>query len=252
MAAQALNVRVAVAATLAETIRDIKRYKEKPNPSKRLLQVKLDKLIADKDDLFAKHCLYVELSKKSLEAEELVSWITPHMDLASDLIDALYLDIESKETEAAAQQKTTDDAAIQTAKTREIQVVKLQCETEEMSLNDRIDTMMLIVDDEERTEKDDAVEVQTLLNQVHENHQDLIKSLSHLNSLTSDDNKLKEQFAKQEEVKKHVATNAAKALLFIKKHTPSSRSESFPFEHLIPFHRLPFENRKGEESCFQR
>ena len=65
MAAQALNVRVAVAATLAETIRDIKRYKEKPNPSKRLLQVKLDKLIADKDDLFAKHCLYAELSKKS-------------------------------------------------------------------------------------------------------------------------------------------------------------------------------------------
>ena len=73
MAAQALNVRVAVAATLAETIRDIKRYKEKPNPSKRLLQVKLDKLIADKDDLFAKHCLYAELSKKSLEAEE--EWV---------------------------------------------------------------------------------------------------------------------------------------------------------------------------------
>ena len=44
MAAQALGARVAAAALLTNTIREINRYKDKPDKRKRLLQSKLDKL----------------------------------------------------------------------------------------------------------------------------------------------------------------------------------------------------------------
>ena len=60
MAAQALGARTAAAATLVNTIREIKRYQENPNKKKRLLQSKLDKLHKEKDELFAKHCFYAD------------------------------------------------------------------------------------------------------------------------------------------------------------------------------------------------
>ena len=97
MAAQALNARAATATTLKDTIRDITRYKQKPNPSKRLLQVKLEKLLSDKDELFSKHCIYAELSKKDPDSAEMLDWINPHMDSASDLADDLYLLIDEQQ-----------------------------------------------------------------------------------------------------------------------------------------------------------
>ena len=169
MAAAALNVRNAAAAALKDTIRDIQRYKAKPNPNKRLLQVKRQELQAVKDELFAKHCQYAEVSKKALDLDEMVEWITPHMDDASDLLDEVYLDIDTLENQTAAQQKTVDEAALKAAKDNEIRVAELQIEAEERSLNDRIAIMIEIVEDEDRSTKDDAELVQTYLDQANEN-----------------------------------------------------------------------------------
>ena len=103
MAAQALNARVAAAAALKDTIRDVNRYIQKENPSQRLLQNKHDKLLEDKNDLFTKHCTYSELSKKSLDSEELLDWITPQMDAASDVLDEIILLIDEKKHQLSMQ-----------------------------------------------------------------------------------------------------------------------------------------------------
>ena len=65
MAAQALGARLSAAALLTNTIREINRYKVKPDKRKRLLQSKLDKLCKEKDDLFTKDCLYVDKADKA-------------------------------------------------------------------------------------------------------------------------------------------------------------------------------------------
>ena len=226
MTAAALNARNAAAAALKETIRDIQRYKTKPNPNKRLLQVKHQELQAAKDELFAKHCQYAELSKKNLELEELVQWITPHMDDASDLLDEIYLDIDALENLSAAQQKTVDDAAYKASKDNEMRVAELQSDAEEHSLNDRITLMIDIVEDEERSTKDDSDLVHTYLDQAKENLEDFLKSCDLLKPLLTDEEKLKELFAKQEAVKKHVADNAAQATFFINKVNPDVKVPS--------------------------
>ena len=89
MAAQALGARTAAAATLVNTIREIKRYKENPNKRKRQLQSKLDRLYKEKDELFSKHCFYADKSSLDLQDQDLLDWINPHMDNACDLIDQI-------------------------------------------------------------------------------------------------------------------------------------------------------------------
>ena len=236
MAGAALNVRNAAAAALKESIRDIQRYQGKPNPNKRLLQVKRQELQAAKDELFAKHCQYAEVSKKSLDSEDLVEWITPHMNDASDLLDDVYLLIDALEDQTAAQQRTVDEAALKVAKDNEIRLTELKLEAEERSLNDRIALMITVVDDDNRLTKDDAELVQTYLDQANENLEDFSKSWDMLKSLQTDEEKIKELFAKYEQLKKHVADSAVRATLFINKVNPVGQTSSQELFFIVSFH----------------
>ena len=74
-AAAALNARKAAAATLNSAIDQLTRYKDKPNPSARLLQQKLDYVLEAKEDLTAKHYLYADKANRDLEEDELVTWL---------------------------------------------------------------------------------------------------------------------------------------------------------------------------------
>ena len=221
MAAQALTTRAAAATTLKDTISDITRYTNKPNPSKRLLQVKLEKLLYDKDALFARHCTYAELSKKDTDSEEMLEWINPQMDAATDLADDLYLLIDEIEDKANTTQKEVDDTATKAAKSNEILVAEAQCETNVRTLNNCINTMIAIVNDDTKTAVDDATLVQAYLDQVNESLQETIKSWTDLTTLLGPGAKLNALLKNQETVKKDVADNSAKAAYFIKKYTPS-------------------------------
>ena len=67
MAAQANNERITAAATLMNTVREINRYKSKPDKRKKLLQSKLERLSKEKDELFNKHCLYADKASLNLQ-----------------------------------------------------------------------------------------------------------------------------------------------------------------------------------------
>ena len=67
MAQAASQSRAAAAATVKESIRVLERYIQRDNLSQRLLQTKLDKLTADRDELVAKHYVYGDKSNLSYE-----------------------------------------------------------------------------------------------------------------------------------------------------------------------------------------
>ena len=99
MAEQAtLQGRNAAAAALTETMRELTRFKEKQNISTRLLRQKYEKVIAAKDTLINKHFLYAEKSRKDLNSEELLEWLTPKLDEANDLVDEVFVILEEDET----------------------------------------------------------------------------------------------------------------------------------------------------------
>ena len=100
MAQSASQAQAAAAATVNESIRVLQRYHEGVNPSTRLLQSKLDKLIADKELLVAKHYVYGEKSNKPLDSDEMLNWITPFLDRVLNLSDAVFLQIDSLEANA--------------------------------------------------------------------------------------------------------------------------------------------------------
>jgi hypothetical protein len=227
MAAQALGSRTSAAAVLAETVRDATRYKDKPNPNLRLLQLKVDKLLADKGELFKKHLMYGELSKKELNDEEMSSYITPLMDSASDIADELYIMIDNLETTASNQQKAADEVNIQAEKTNEMQVIELQCDADESALNETINDISAIYNDVNKTEKDDAILVQSYLDQIEELTQGFQKHWGVL-KLHYRDDKLTAFITKQQQLKKTIADTTVKALCFIKKFNPEVAAQPKP------------------------
>ena len=168
MAAQALGARTAAAATLVNTIREIKRYKENPNKRKRQLQSKLDRLYKEKDELFSKHCFYADKSSLDLQDQDLLDWINPHMDNACDLIDEIEIMIEDLDTEALTEQQTHDEEAEAEAKQNEINIAELQSASDEKTLRNLIDAMMVVVNDVAKTSKDDGALVLSYLPQIEE------------------------------------------------------------------------------------
>ena len=60
----ALNARATAATVLAEELRLLKKYYEKERHSRRLLELKLNKLVTAKDDLMARHCHYGQKANK--------------------------------------------------------------------------------------------------------------------------------------------------------------------------------------------
>ena len=90
MAQAASQSRAAAAATVEESIRVLERYIQRDNLSQRLLQTKLDKLTADRDELVAKHYVYGDKSNLSYESDEMLQWITPILDSVIDIYDEAY------------------------------------------------------------------------------------------------------------------------------------------------------------------
>ena len=133
MAQAALQARAAAAATVKESTRALERYRQGANPSSRLLQSKLDKLIADKDELVAKHYVYGDKSNKLYDSEEMEQWITPILDSVLDLTDAVFIKIDELQTAVVQQEVTREETALQTAKTNEMNIAEQQCKSNKRS-----------------------------------------------------------------------------------------------------------------------
>ena len=105
------------------------------------------------------------------------------MDNACDLIDEVEIMIEEFETEELAQQQTQEEEVGLEAKQNEIYLAELQSAADEKALMNLIDTMMLVVSDEEKKSKDDVALVLSYLPQIEESLQNQIKSWNMLKSL---------------------------------------------------------------------
>ena len=177
MAQAALQARAAAAATVNESIRALRRYHTGVNPSSRLLQTKLDKLIADKEQLVASHYVYGEKSNKPLDSEEMLDWITPILDSVLDLSDEVFLTIDGLEaTVVTLREKVEQQAAATTAKQNEASIAEKQYKANEKSLRERVTSMMLIVDDEEKSTNDDENTLRSYLHQIDEHMSEQVKS----------------------------------------------------------------------------
>ena len=225
MAGNALNARNAAAAVLNETIRDATRYKEKDNPNQRLLKNKLDKLTVDKDDLFRKHVVYADASKTELSDPTLTAYINPLMDSASDLADELYILIDGIETAASDLQRQAALVDTEAAKLNERNVIQLQCDNDEHVLTETIDAMKAIYSDESKADKDNAILVQSYLDQIDGFRLDIEKHWAVLRSLYKDD-ELTLFFAQQETLKKTIADVTTKGVSFVRKCIPESFAPS--------------------------
>ena len=200
MSAQAQGARTAAAATLQDTIRDVKRYiqKEEENLSKRLLQSKLEKLTVAKNDLFGKHCYYAEKAGLDISTnEDLLDYINPLMDGASDTLDAIELLLEDLDNAAETNRQTNENAAIENAKKNELAVAEKQCLSDEQTLRANVVAMLAIVNDENMNSKEDATHVRAYLNQIEETLRDLTKSWNMFKLLNLTNEKLDELFATQ-------------------------------------------------------
>ena len=222
MAAPALGARAAAEALLSNTIREITRYKDGPNPNQRLLQAKLDKLYHEKDELFKKHCFYAEKAGVTLSDETMQNYINPLMDDACDLADELELIIVNYEATASTHQQTIDAAALELAKANEVTVAEGQCNADELTLRHIVDAMKVIVDDDARSSKEDSALVMSHLPQVEETLANLTKSWNSLKSLQLSADKLTQLFAKQHEVNTYVKDNVMLATAFVNKVDPDS------------------------------
>ena len=224
MAAQvALHGRAAAPATLQDAVRELTRYKNADMKHPRLLRQKLDSVLAAKEMLVSKHYLYAEKAAKELDSEELVDWITPRLDSAVDLADAVYIQIENLESVNKDNLKSEEEAAIQAKKENTILVAELQCQADEKILIDRVRVMMEVVNDVNKRNKEDAMLVRAYLLQVEESMREQIKSWKVIKTLPLlTEEKLKEVFAREEEVKKHVADRRSLAITFINNIDPET------------------------------
>ena len=222
MAANALAARDAAAAALANLNREITRYKAKPNPSNRLLNSKLEKLQSMKDDLFDKHCLYAEKAGLALTAIEQTNYINPLMDTASDLADELEVLIEQMDEMVVTNQKTLDDAALEQAKQNEITVAIEQNSSDELTLRDRVVTMLAIVTDPAKNDKEDATTVRSHLHQIEDLLQDQTKSWNALKVLPLTEEKRTELFATHQELRSYVSKSIVDATTYVSKIDPDS------------------------------
>ena len=99
----ALHERASSAAYFTEC-RDLNRYKDNARVSKRLLQQKLDKVVEGKEVLLEKYYAYAEKANKDLDSEQFVSWITPKLDIANDVLDEVFVIIEELEAKSENEQ----------------------------------------------------------------------------------------------------------------------------------------------------
>ena len=226
----ALHGRNAAATVLAESLRELKRYREKGTYSQRILQMKLNKVSAAKDDVMTKHCYYGEKANKPLDSQEMVDWLTEKMDSAIDEIDEAELileDIENKqEKEVSTRQKTADDAAAKEKKAAELKIAELQAENDKKTVQDNIKKLSELIEDEAKTEKEDANLAEIMLKEVESAYEEQIKSWNIYKTLVEDENQLKQLFEEETQIKNKLVETRTQANAFIRKIKPESVPET--------------------------
>ena len=222
MAQAALQARAAAAATVNESIRALRRYHTGVNPSSRLLQTKLDKLMADKEQLVASHYVYGEKSNKALDSDEMLDWITPILDSVLDLSDEVFLTIDGLEATVVTLREQVEQQAATTAKQNEALIAEKQYKANEKSLRERVTSMMLIVDDEEKSTDDDANTLRSYLHQIDEHMSEQVKSWNLFKSLATTPEETDAVFAEEETLRKFVSDSCLLASTRISKIQPES------------------------------
>ena len=222
MAQAASQSRAAAAATVKESIRVLERYIQRDNLSQRLLQTKLDKLTADRDELVAKHYVYGDKSNLSYESDEMLQWITPILDSVIDIYDEAFLKLETLEEDVVLQRETQEQQALTEAKANEIAIAEMQYKTTENALRERIDCMIEIVIDASRDSDDDANLIRMYLRQIEGFMSEQIKSWNAYKSLSPSADKLAAVFAEEQELKKYVSDNCLLATARVNKIQPES------------------------------
>ena len=107
---------------------------------------------------------------------------------------------------------------VEAARADERNVTQLQCDTDEHALAETIDAMSAIYMDED---KDNAILVQSYLDQVDGFCQDIEKNWTVLKSLYKDA-ELTEFFTKQETLKKTLSDVTTKGVCLVRKYHPES------------------------------
>ena len=209
----ALHERASSAAYLTECIRYLNRYKDNARVSKRLLQQKLGKVVEGKEVLPKKYYAYAEKANKDLDSEQLVSWITPNLDIANNVLDKVFIIIEELEAKSENEQlqaeRDTSSKALEDKKKMDHAVAQLQADTDEATLKEKITMMTEVINDVDRTSKEDGVLVEAYLKEVSAALEDQIKSWNTLKLLTIDNKKLVEIFSKETEVKGYVSNRCS-------------------------------------------
>ena len=134
MAQAATQARAVAAAALKESTRVLDKYKQTQNPSKRLLQSKLDKTLADKQELIQRHYIYAEKSNVDLDDENEINWLAIRVDAADLVCDEVMIMIETIEEAAEEMQRNTEKAHSESKEKADIQLANLQCASEEKSI----------------------------------------------------------------------------------------------------------------------
>ena len=163
------EARKTAAAALKEKVKDLKRYHAKPaaSVSARLLQQKYDQVVAAQEDLMARHYTYCEKTKRDPEDEEMTEWLSEKTNGVADLLDEVFVKLEKAETESnAAEVKSQKDALTlieEAKKLNNLNVATAQSDADEKLLREQVQSMKVVVDDEEKNSASDATTVQSML-----------------------------------------------------------------------------------------
>ena len=226
MAQAATQTRAVAAAALKESTRVLEKYKQTQNPSKRLLQSKLDKTLADKQELIQRHYIYAEKNNVDLDDENEIDWLATRVDAADLICDEVMIMIETIEEAAEEMQRNTEKAHSESKEKADIQLANLQCASEEKSITDRIQIMIDFVSDETRQSKEDAIDARAYLTQVEESLEKLIKSWNVWKRLPVTEDERKEIFTREEQMRKIVMDGRITAISFINRVDPESNIEN--------------------------
>ena len=223
MAQAAKTARGVSAAALKDSVRVLSKFKDTANPNKRLLQQKLDKALADRQELVTVHYIYTEKAGIDPDEDDVESaWLADRVDAADLVCDEVTVMIETMSEADEQIQRDAEKALSQSKEQAEIQLAELQCKSEEKSTKERLDAMNLFISDFTHDSKADATTARSYLTQVEESLDNSIKSWSILKQLAVTQVKRDEIFAAEETLKKVVMDGRIAALSFISRVDPES------------------------------
>ena len=217
--------RTAAAASMAEGMRQLKRCKDNANRNMRVLKVKYERCVEAKELLLEKHFQYGERAKIDIQSAEMTEWLNPQIDEAEDLLDEVFLLLDADETRLSNEQTEKERTAAEEAETKQketqLNFITKQSETDSKLLKDNVTNMKAVIDDEDKTSKEDALLVQASLQEIESILEGLTKSWNFMKAEATDDD-LREDIIKTEtETRKLVSDNRTTAHVFIKTYNPT-------------------------------